>query len=184
MPLLLHSKYRWTPLPCDEEAASRLAGHLNISPLLASLLVTRGMENSAEAELFLKGSLVDQHDPLLLSGMKEAVPRIRRAVEEGERILIYGDYDADGVSSTTLMIYLMRRLGATYDFYIPHRTKEGYGLHIPVLEHFHKKGFTLLVTVDTGISAVDQVAYANAAGMDVIVTDHHEPRRFCQKRMP
>ncbi|MNO11823.1 Single-stranded-DNA-specific exonuclease RecJ [compost metagenome] len=175
MPLLLHSKYRWTPLPCDEEAASRLAGHLNISPLLASLLVTRGMENSAEAELFLKGSLVDQHDPLLLSGMKEAVPRIRRAVEEGERILIYGDYDADGVSSTTLMIYLMRRLGATYDFYIPHRTKEGYGLHIPVLEHFHQKGFTLLVTVDTGISAVDQVAYANAAGMDVIVTDHHEP---------
>lgn len=172
---MLHSKYRWSQLPCDEGAAGQLAGQLNISPLLASLLVTRGMDNPEEAELFLQGSLANQHDPMLLSGMKEAVPRIRRAVEKGERILIYGDYDADGVSSTTLMIHLMRRLGATYDYYIPHRTKEGYGLHIPVLEHFQKKGFTLIVTVDTGISAVEQVAYANAAGMDVIVTDHHEP---------
>ncbi len=175
MPLLLHAKYRWSQLPCDEASASRLASQLNISPLLASLLVTRGMDRLEEAEQFLKGSLADQHDPLLLSGMKEAVPRIRQAVENGERILIYGDYDADGVSSTTLMIHLMRRLGATYDYYIPHRTKEGYGLHIPVLEHFHKKGFTLIVTVDTGISAVDQVAYARSVGMDVIVTDHHEP---------
>ncbi len=175
MTLLLHAKYRWTQLPHDEEAASRLAGQLNISPLLASLLVKREMESPEKAELFLRGTLADQHDPMLLSGMKDAVPRIRLAVENGERILIYGDYDADGVSSTTLMIYLMRHLGATYDFYIPHRTKEGYGLHIPVLEHYHKKGFTLIVTVDTGISAVEQVAYANSVGMDVIVTDHHEP---------
>lgn len=172
---MLHSKYRWDPLPGDEEAACLLADQLDIAPLLASLLVTRGMGNPEEARLFLQGSLADQHDPMLLSGMREAVLRIRRAVENGERILIYGDYDADGVSSTTLMIYLLRRLGATYDFYIPHRTKEGYGLHIPVLEHFHGKGFTLIVTVDTGISAVEQVAYANASGMDVIVTDHHEP---------
>ncbi|EOS58257.1 single-stranded-DNA-specific exonuclease RecJ [Paenibacillus barengoltzii] len=172
---MLHAKYRWTQLPHDEEAASRLAGQLNISPLLASLLVKREMESPEKAELFLRGTLADQHDPMLLSGMKDAVPRIRLAVENGERILIYGDYDADGVSSTTLMIYLMRHLGATYDFYIPHRTKEGYGLHIPVLEHYHKKGFTLIVTVDTGISAVEQVAYANSVGMDVIVTDHHEP---------
>lgn len=175
MTLLLHAKYRWTQLPYDEEAASRLAGQLNISPLLASLLVKREMESPEKAELFLRGTLADQHDPMLLSGMKDAVPRIRLAVENGERILIYGDYDADGVSSTTLMIYLMRHLGATYDFYIPHRTKEGYGLHIPVLEHYQKKGFTLIVTVDTGISAVEQVAYANSVGMDVIVTDHHEP---------
>ncbi|MGG6313591.1 single-stranded-DNA-specific exonuclease RecJ [Paenibacillus macerans] len=172
---MLHSKYRWDPLPCDEEASRLLAERLGIAPLLASLLVTRGIGSPEEAELFLQGSLADQHDPMLLSGMKEAVPRIRRAVSNGERILIYGDYDADGVSSTTLMIHLMQRLGATYDYYIPHRTKEGYGLHIPVLEHFRKKGFTLVITVDTGISAVEQIAYANGAGMDVIVTDHHEP---------
>ncbi|GIP12096.1 single-stranded-DNA-specific exonuclease RecJ [Paenibacillus macerans] len=172
---MLHPKYRWDPLPADEEAARLLADRLNLSPLVASLLVTRGMAKPEEAELFLKGTVADQHDPMQLSGMKEAVPRIRRAVENGERILVYGDYDADGVSSTTLMICLMRKLGATYEYYIPHRTKEGYGLHIPVLEQARQKGVTLVVTVDTGISAVEQIAYAREAGMDVIVTDHHEP---------
>ncbi|WP_018753199.1 single-stranded-DNA-specific exonuclease RecJ [Paenibacillus sanguinis] len=173
--MLLHAKSRWEVLPVDVNSSRELADQLDISPLLASLLVTRGMEDARQAELFLNGDLTEQHDPLLLSGMGEAVSRIRRAIAEGERILIYGDYDADGVSSTTLMIYLMRRMGATYDYYIPHRTKEGYGLHIPVLEHFHKKGYSLIITVDTGISAVEQIAYANSVGMDVVVTDHHEP---------
>ncbi|MFD1177063.1 single-stranded-DNA-specific exonuclease RecJ [Paenibacillus puldeungensis] len=172
---MLHPKYRWESLSSDVKASRLLADSLDISPLLATLLVSRGIGNPKEAELFLSGTMKDQHDPMLLSGMKEAVPRIRRAVETGERILIYGDYDADGVSSITLMIYLMRRLGATYDYYIPHRTKEGYGLHIPALEEFHQRGFTLVITVDTGISAVEQIAFANKIGMDVIVTDHHEP---------
>src|SRR5690606_362146 len=110
-----------------------------------------------------------------LSGMQEAVARIRRAVEQDEQILIYGDYDADGVSSTALMVCLMRHLNARFEYYIPHRSKEGYGLHISALEPFVERGFTLVITVDTGISAVEQIAYANAAGMDVIVTDHHEP---------
>lgn len=181
---MLHPKYRWDPLPADEEAARLLADRLNLSPLVASLLVTRGMAKPEEAELFLKGTAADQHDPMQLSGMKEAVPRIRRAVENGERILVYGDYDADGVSSTTLMICLMRKLGATYEYYIPHRTKEGYGLHIPVLEQARQKGVTLVVTVDTGISAVEQIAYAREAGMDVIVTDHHEPPACFRKPTP
>ena len=175
MPILLHAQSRWDVLPVDVNSSRELADQLGISPLLASLLVTRGMEDARQAKQFLNGDLAELHDPLLLSGMGEAVSRIRRALADGERILIYGDYDADGVSSTTLMIYLMRHLGATYDYYIPHRTKEGYGLHIPVLEHFHKKGYSLMITVDTGISAVEQIAYANSVGMDVVVTDHHEP---------
>lgn len=138
-------------------------------------MATRGMHDSQEARRFLQGSMEDLHDPYLLSGMKEAIPRIRRAVEQGERILIYGDYDADGISSTSLMIHLMRRLQADFETYIPHRSKEGYGLHIPALEQARERGVTLVLTVDTGISAVEQIAYASRAGMDVIVTDHHEP---------
>ncbi len=172
---MLRSKYQWETLPCNREVADMLAQQLDIPPLLATLMVTRGMDNPQEATRFLKGTMEDLPDPFLLSGMKEAVPRIRQAMDQGERILIYGDYDADGVSSTALMIHLMKYLNADYEYYIPHRSKEGYGLHIHALEQARERGVTLVVTVDTGISAVEQIAYANANGMDVIVTDHHEP---------
>lgn len=172
---MLHPKYSWKSLQSDEGKAKLLSEQLNISPLVASLLMTRGISDLNEGKRFLYGTLADIHDPFLLHGMKEAVARIKVAVDNGERILIYGDYDADGVSSTALMVHLMRRLGADFDYYIPHRSKEGYGLHIHALEQFHKSGFTLVVTVDTGISAVEQIEYANQVGLDVIVTDHHEP---------
>ncbi|WP_234404895.1 single-stranded-DNA-specific exonuclease RecJ [Paenibacillus bouchesdurhonensis] len=172
---MLHPKYRWVGLHSEEDVASQLAEQLEIPKILASLLVSRGIQGVQEAQHFLQGTMDDLHDPFLLSGMQEAVARIRRAIEQDEQILIYGDYDADGVSSTALMICLMRHLNARYEYYIPHRSKEGYGLHIAALEPFVERGFTLVITVDTGISAVEQIAYANAAGMDVIVTDHHEP---------
>ncbi|MEF2968894.1 single-stranded-DNA-specific exonuclease RecJ [Paenibacillus sp. M1] len=172
---MLRPKYEWQTPPYNREAADALSRQLGIHPVLASLMVTRGIDSPQKAAPFLDGSGEELHDPYLLSGMKEAVPRIKRALEAGERILIYGDYDADGVSSTSLMIHLMRRLGADFEYYIPHRSKEGYGLHIPALEQARERGITLIVTVDTGISAVEQIAYAASAGMDVIVTDHHEP---------
>ncbi|WP_410772534.1 single-stranded-DNA-specific exonuclease RecJ [Fontibacillus sp. BL9] len=172
---MLQPKYQWKTLPCDGDVAARLAQQLDIPPLLAALMVTRGMEDPQAASRFLKGTMEDLHDPYLLSGMAEAVPRIRQAVDNRERILVYGDYDADGVSSTALMIHLMRHLQADFEYYIPHRSKEGYGLHIHALEQARERGVTLVVTVDTGISAVEQIAYASGAGMDVIVTDHHEP---------
>ncbi|MBA9088276.1 single-stranded-DNA-specific exonuclease [Fontibacillus solani] len=175
---MLQPKYDWKVLLSNETDAQMLSELLEIHPFLAKLLVSRGMKTANEANAFLNGSVEDMHDPYLLSGMKEAVPRIMQALEYDERILIYGDYDADGVSSTTLMIQLMRRLGANFEYYIPHRSKEGYGLHIHALEEAHKRGVTLVITVDTGISAVDQIVYANNAGMDVIVTDHHEPPDF------
>ncbi|WHX48046.1 single-stranded-DNA-specific exonuclease RecJ [Paenibacillus woosongensis] len=172
---MLHPKYRWVGLHSDAEAASLLAEQAGIPKIVASLLLSRGIQDAQEARHFLQGTMEDLHDPYLLSGMQEAVARIRRAVEQDEQILIYGDYDADGVSSTALMVCLMRHLNARFEYYIPHRSKEGYGLHISALEPFVERGFTLVITVDTGISAVEQIAYANAAGMDVIVTDHHEP---------
>lgn len=123
----------------------------------------------------MEGGGQERHDPFLLKGMAAAVPRIRKALEDKEHILVYGDYDADGVSSTSLMIYLLRHLGASFDIYIPHRSNEGYGLHNHALDWAQQQGVSLVITVDTGISAYHQIAYAAELGMDVIVTDHHEP---------
>jgi single-stranded-DNA-specific exonuclease len=172
---VLHSKYKWQPHAFDADTAQELAKALSISPLLASLLITREVCTVEEANMFIKGSMDDLHDPFLLRGMTEAVPRILQAIENEEHILVYGDYDADGVASTSLMIYLMRHLKASFDIYIPHRSNEGYGLHNHAIDWAYQQGVTLIITVDTGISAVDQVFYANSLGIDVIVTDHHEP---------
>lgn len=172
---MLYSKYQWNMPKHDEEEVQKLADDLNISPLMARLLANRGLGKIEDASHFLNAGAGSMHDPYLLKGMKEAIPRIKDALDQREHILIYGDYDADGVSSTSLMIHLMRRLSASYDIYIPHRANEGYGLHNHALDWAHQQGVTLIITVDTGISAVEQIAYAKELGIDVIVTDHHEP---------
>ncbi|MDP4095200.1 single-stranded-DNA-specific exonuclease RecJ [Paenibacillus sp. P96] len=172
---MLQSQYRWRIAEPDRYVSDELARELQVSPLLASLLANRGVDTPELARSFLHGRDESLHDPFLLLGMEKAIPRIREALERKEHILIYGDYDADGVSSTALMIHLMKRLGASYDIYIPHRSNEGYGLHNHALDWAHQQGVSLAITVDTGISAVEQIAYASALGMDVIVTDHHEP---------
>ncbi|WP_136606739.1 single-stranded-DNA-specific exonuclease RecJ [Paenibacillus dokdonensis] len=172
---MFESKYSWQAPAGTEDTARSLAEALSVSPLTAALLASRGIGSVEEAGMFLNGNLEMLHDPYLMLGMEKAVPRIQQAVENGEHILIYGDYDADGVSSTSLMIYFMRHLGVSYDIYIPHRSNEGYGLHNHALDWAHQQGVSLVITVDTGISAVEQIAYANSLGIDVIVTDHHEP---------
>ncbi|NGZ73690.1 single-stranded-DNA-specific exonuclease RecJ [Saccharibacillus alkalitolerans] len=174
---MLHSQYQWKIAHPDRSAVNRLSAELGISPLLASLLANRGYEAPASAAEFLDGDedLSGLHDPFLLHGMDRAVQRIRAALQGGERIWIYGDYDADGVSSTALMIRLMARMEADFGTYIPHRSKEGYGLHRHAIDQAASEGVKLIVTVDTGISAVDQIAYASSLGIDVVVTDHHEP---------
>ncbi|MCZ8514621.1 single-stranded-DNA-specific exonuclease RecJ [Paenibacillus filicis] len=172
---MLQAKARWNIGQPDEQAANRLAEALSLPPLLARLLVARGITDIEHAASFLHGGTDQTHDPFLLDGMDRAVERIRRALEHGERIRVYGDYDADGVSSTTLMVHLLRMLGASFDYYIPHRVHEGYGLNCPALDAARERNVSLIITVDTGISAVDEIAYANSLGLDVIVTDHHEP---------
>jgi single-stranded-DNA-specific exonuclease len=172
---LLRAKTRWKCADCHPEDIERLVHSLHIDPIIARLLVVRGLTEPDQARRFLFGAREDFHDPFLLDGMDVAVERIHRAIRNGERIRIYGDYDADGVSSTSLMTHLMRQLEANFDYYIPNRFTEGYGLHIPALQKAKDEGVKLLITVDTGISAVEQVEFANGIGLDVIITDHHEP---------
>ncbi|MEX2461472.1 MAG: single-stranded-DNA-specific exonuclease RecJ [Paenibacillaceae bacterium] len=172
---MLQSKARWNIRKSDEALELHLTQSLNIDPLIAKLLVTRGIKTEMEAKHFLGADVAHFHDPYLLDGMTAAVERIQRANLQREKIRIYGDYDADGVSSTSLMVLLLKQLNADYDYYIPHRVTEGYGLNRNALDLARKSGITLIITVDTGISAVEEIDYANEIGLDVIVTDHHEP---------
>lgn len=172
---MLRPKARWKVEEIDRSKAETIAAELQIPQLVAELLVLRGIENTEEAARFLRPDASQFYDPMQLKGMDEAVHRIRHAISTKEKIRIYGDYDADGVSSTALMIQLLRRLDANFDYYIPNRASEGYGLHKEALELAQQEGVTLLITVDNGISAVEQVSYAKQLGIDIIVTDHHEP---------
>ncbi|CAM3731528.1 single-stranded-DNA-specific exonuclease RecJ [Cohnella lubricantis] len=168
-------KYRWELREADERETAALASALKVPPLIARLLVSRGRRTPEEALAFLYADETSFHDPYLMKGMAGAAERIRRAIRDGERIRVYGDYDADGVTSTALMIRLLGRLGGDYDTYIPHRSREGYGLNIPAIDKAIEAGVRLIVTVDNGISAVEPIAYARERGLDVVVTDHHEP---------
>ncbi|MDP5272773.1 single-stranded-DNA-specific exonuclease RecJ [Chengkuizengella axinellae] len=173
---MLQSKSKWKlPENNNQELADRLSSDLAIPSLLAKLFIVRGIESKEQAEVFLKTENEMFHDPFLMHGMSETVSRIKEAVEVGEKIRIYGDYDADGVSSTTLMYFLLSKLGADFDYYIPDRFSEGYGLNLPAIQKAKDEGISLIITVDNGISAVEQIQYANELGLTVLVTDHHEP---------
>jgi len=158
-----------------EQLAKRLSKQLSIPTLVTKLLIQRGYRDEASIEAFLYGTTALLHDPFKLADMDKAVHRIKLAMERKEKVRIYGDYDADGVSSTTLLCYTFDRLGLQYDYYIPDRMLEGYGMNCVAIDKAKQDGVDLIVTVDTGISAYDEVNYANSLGIDVVVTDHHEP---------
>jgi len=172
---VLQSNARWSIPNVDTATVEQLSQQLNITSLLARLLTVRGLNEVEEARRFLYGKKDLFHDPFLLDGMQRAVDRIQSALNNNEKIRIYGDYDADGVSSTALMVTLMQQLKADYDYYIPNRLLEGYGLNRNAIELAKRQETKLIITVDTGISAVDEIAYAHELGIEVIVTDHHEP---------
>ncbi|HET8581379.1 MAG TPA: single-stranded-DNA-specific exonuclease RecJ [Candidatus Paceibacterota bacterium] len=146
-------------------------------PLIRELLKARGLESEEAIERFLNPSYDDElHDPFLMRGMEAAVERVLAAMEKGERIAVYADFDCDGVPGAAVLLQLFQRL--EYDAvesYIPHRHHEGYGLHIPALDTLKERGVSLVITVDLGTTAIEPVAHARALGIDVIVTDHHEP---------
>ncbi len=173
--MLLRPKTRWRLVEADERVSKSLAEALGIHPVVARILVSRGMESPEQAEQFLKVDPSRLHDPLLLDEMEPALERIRFALEKGEKILVYGDYDADGVSSTGLMMELLSGLKADVRYYIPNRFREGYGLNPAALHHAREAGTDLVITVDTGISAVEEAEEARRLGLDLIITDHHEP---------
>ena len=148
---------------------------LNIHPIVAQLLINRRVNSIVEAESFLEGSLARLHDPFLLKDMEKAVARIRQAQVKEELVLIFGDYDVDGVTSSVLLRGILKRLGIPVINYIPHRMEEGYGLNQGIVSICKDKGVNLLMTVDCGISAFKEVEALNQAGVDVIIFDHHEP---------
>lgn len=172
---VLASRTRWVIPAVEYEEAERLADLCGIHPLVARLLLVRGYETPEQIRAFLQEDGGSRHDPYLLDGMREAVETIRRALQEEKHIRIYGDYDADGITSTALMTWLMRELGAKFDTYIPHRVHEGYGLHREALDKAKQDGVDLIITVDTGISAYEEAQYAEALGIELVITDHHEP---------
>lgn len=173
--MVLQSRARWNIHKTDDDAVERLGSKHGLHPVVARLLAIRGITDAEQIESFFSENGAQFHGPFLLDGMSEAIERIRAAIARNEKIRIYGDYDADGVCSTALMVHLFRMLGAKFDYYIPHRVKEGYGLNLQALEQAQRHGVCLVVTVDTGISAYEEVEFASQLGLDIIITDHHEP---------
>ena len=167
------SPARWSCDPYSVAAAHSLAGELGLHPVTASILVRRGYDTPDSARRFLAAS--DRHDPALMPGLAVAVETIMRHVERGSRIVIHGDYDVDGVCSTAVLARALERLGAAPVCELPSRFDEGYGLSAAGVERQAAAGTDLLVTVDCGITAVDEVARARALGIEVVVTDHHRP---------
>src|SRR3954470_5414447 len=164
----------WTIRPCPHRQSSALARELGVSEITASVLVRRGYGDPEEARAFLAGEQ-PLHDPFLLGDMQAAVELIRSAVAGGRRICVHGDYDADGICATVLAIRILRELGAEVEWHLPSRFDEGYGVSSATIERLADEGCGLVLTVDCGITAVDEVAAARARGLEVIVTDHHRP---------
>jgi len=167
--------YRWVLRACAEEVAARLSRELGLPRAIARLLGARGVTTPKAAEHFLWPRLDDLHDPFRMAGMGEAVERIRRAIAGGEPIVIYGDYDVDGVTSLVLLKKTLAHLGARVFCYVPERLREGYGMHAEAIEALAAQGGRLLISVDCGIRAHEVVERAKALGMETIVTDHHLP---------
>jgi single-stranded-DNA-specific exonuclease len=165
----------WQPLSCDDVRAGILARELNIAPVTARLLCIRGIADVSEARRFLTPSLDDLLDPFALTDMTVAVDRILRAIAARERIAIHGDYDVDGVTSTVILRRALELLGADVIHFLPERLRDGYGLQPASLDRLAAEGVRLVISVDCGIRGVEAAARARALGLDLIITDHHEP---------
>ena len=164
----------WTILPCAYDEVAALAAELGISEITASVLVRRGYADPAAARAFIEGEQ-PPHDPFLLGDMVVAVETIRAAVAAGTQICVHGDYDVDGICATALAVLTLRELGADVRWHLPSRFEEGYGVSRDTLARLAEEGVGLVLTVDCGITAVEEVAEARALGLEVIVTDHHRP---------
>src|SRR5918996_2089754 len=166
---------RWIVREHDAERAASLARVLGVSPILAALLINRGYADERTARVFLSPTYDQLHEPYAMLGMKEAVARLKHAVETREPILIYGDYDVDGTTGTAVLLRALKLLGANAGFHIPHRFTEGYGIQQAALEKAVADGYKLVVSVDCGIRAHAPLHWARDKGLDVIITDHHLP---------
>ncbi len=169
-------KWNYQPLTHDQEDIGReLAQAIGISPILAQLLVQRGITTAIEAKKFFRPQLPDLHDPFLMKDMDIAVERLNKAMGKKERILIYGDYDVDGTTSVSLVYKFIKQFYSNIDYYIPDRYNEGYGVSIQGVDYAVESGVGLVIVLDCGIKAVEEIAYAKEKGIDFIICDHHVP---------
>ncbi len=173
---MLHKRWKIREVE-DDNSLKSLSDSLNISEVLAKLLFIREIKTFSQAKYFFRPSIESLHDPYLMNGMEVAAKRVISALTENQSICIYGDYDVDGTCSTALLYMFLKELGANVDFYIPRRLNEGYGLSKDGIDAIKiNNDAKLLITVDCGITAIEETAYANDLGMDVIICDHHQPK--------
>jgi single-stranded-DNA-specific exonuclease len=172
-------KKRWKLFDIgDEYPVKALADSLNISDILAKLLIFRNIRNFNDAKIFFRPSLDSLYDPFLMYGMESATTRLIKALTENEKICIFGDYDVDGTCATALLYMFLKELDADVEFYIPKRLTEGYGLSKTSIDYIKSINATLLISVDCGITAIEETFYAKEAGIDVIICDHHQPKEI------
>ena len=172
----MHAERKWIVRDApDSDAVNRLSAELGIDPVLAVLLIHRGITTFQEARDFFRPSLENLHDPFLMKDMDRAVERLGAAVRGGEKILVYGDYDVDGTTAVSLVYSFLKHLTDNVDFYIPDRYDEGYGVSYKGIDHAAESGCTLIITLDCGIKANDKTEYARGKGIDMIICDHHLP---------
>ncbi len=173
-------KKKWLLRDFDKKRVVDISKQFHISPLTAIILYNRGIQEDEAIDRFLSKKLDVLHDPYLMKDMEKAAFRIRQAQEKKEKITIYGDYDVDGITSIAILYKHLKEMGIEVDYYVPDRMQEGYGINRDALDKIREGGTSLIITVDTGITAVEESEYAKEIGLDVIVTDHHE----CKEQIP
>ncbi len=166
---------KWQIYEVDEEKVEEVSKKYNVNKLLATILANRNIIKEEEIRLFLNPTRNDFHNPFLITDMEKAINRIVEAIEKQEKVTIYGDYDVDGITSITVLKSFLKDRGLEVCQYIPNRLHEGYGLNKNAIDKIHESGCNLMITVDCGISAIEEISYANSLGIETIVTDHHEP---------
>ena len=164
----------WSQRTIDQQVINKHSHEWHKDQLITKLLLDRGLESQAEVERFLNPRIEDLRDPLLLLDMSKAVERIKIAIDNGENIWLYGDYDVDGITSISILMKYFKSIGVASNYYIPDRIDEGYGISNQGLDTIKEKGGNLVITVDCGITALEQANYAKTIGLDLIITDHHE----------
>jgi len=180
----MKQRYNWKVLNCPDEFSQQvLVDDLNIHPSLAKVLVLREIDSYRKARQFFKPSLDDLHDPFLLTGMRDAVKRIIKALTDNEKILIYGDYDVDGTNAAAMLYLFLTEIGGNVQIYIPNRFKEGYGISKSGIDEAIQNANKLIISVDCGITAIEETEYAKNYGIDLIICDHHEPGEVLPKAL-
>ncbi len=165
---------KWQIYETDDAKIEEISKKYNINKLLATILVNRNIVDEKDIKLFLEPTRADFHDPFMMIDMRPAVDRIKKAIKNQEKVTIYGDYDVDGITSITVLKSFLKDVGLEVNSYIPNRLDEGYGLNKDAIKTIYDNGCDLMITVDCGISGVEEIDYANSLGIETIVTDHHE----------